>query len=273
MPADSEKDRRTKLLALLLALTSRVERGVTHWVRPILLSVAVRLRRIVEQLPESGIFRAQQWAQLRERALPELVKLEASLRTALPSALVEMELGVREAAASYRGLPTPPPGLTPLRSTLDRLPAGGASLGETLGDSLRPGRVARRAAVQLDQTVQTMMFRNATTAEIAEKVVGEITRKGVRVPVLKTGSFANRVWNNVKNLVVEATWQVVNTTAQEVWQSDRPLEWQWEAVLDPKTCPVCRPLDKMVRSSPAAFPYQPPVHPNCRCVVLPIQRS
>lgn len=271
MPADSEKERRKKLLALLLALTSKVERGVLRWIRPILLAVAVRLRRLVEQLPEGGIFRSQQWQMIRERALPELMRLEASLRDSLPAALLEMEPGVRDAAATYRGLPTPSPRLFPVRAILDQPATGGASLAETLGEPQWPGRVARRAAVQLDQTVQAQLFRNAPTSEIAEKVVAEITRKGVRVPVLKTGSFANRLWNNLKNVVANATWQTVNDNAQEVWRSDRPVEWQWEAVLDPKTCPICRPLDRQVRRSPTDFPFQPPVHPNCRCVILPVQ--
>jgi len=211
--------------------------------------------------------------QLREQALPELIRLEAAMRGALPTALAEIEPGVRRAAASYRDLPTPPPRLFPLQSILDQPAAGGASLRETLGDTERPGRIARRAAVQLDQTVQTLMFRNAPTREIAEKVVTEVTRGGVREPILKTGSFANRVWNNLKNVVANAVWQTVNDNAQEVWRADRPPEWQWEAVLDPKTCPICRPLDKQIRSSPTGFPYQPPVHPRCRCVILPIQRN
>jgi len=46
----------------------------------------------------------------------------------------------------------------------------------------------------------------------------------------------------------------------------------WTAILDDKVCDLCRSLDQKVMeaNSPNYSLYQPPLHPRCRCHIIPI---
>src|SRR3972149_5015039 len=46
----------------------------------------------------------------------------------------------------------------------------------------------------------------------------------------------------------------------------------WTAILDNKVCDLCRSLDQKVMeaNSQAYSLYQPPLHPRCRCHIIPI---
>ena len=46
----------------------------------------------------------------------------------------------------------------------------------------------------------------------------------------------------------------------------------WTAILDEKVCDLCRSLDQKVMdvNSPDSTIYQPPLHPRCRCHIIPI---
>ncbi|MFZ9960555.1 MAG: phage minor head protein [Candidatus Limnocylindrus sp.] len=71
-------------------------------------------------------------------------------------------------------------------------------------------------------------------------------------------------------------WSVVTpaqtrAAALVLADSDAESVWLWEAVLDPRTCPICRPLDGTRAASPEEFPEgPPPLHPLCRCIVVPL---
>ena len=261
-----EKRQREKFMAILLALATRVERGVTALIKPILVSVMLQLRRLVQQMSPDGIFRIYQWQQLQTRAVQALFPLTDTIRTLLPDALAKLEPGIREEAARYLRLPTPPRSIPrPLNSMLEQTQVAGQSLDRAVQ------QLPVQMAIDLDKTVRTALLRQDSTAEIADKVIKLTTRAGVETPVIRTGSFANRMLNRLMNTVAGATWDVVNRSAVEIWNPASPNRWVWSAVLDPKTCPVCAPLDGQVRRTPAEFPVLPPVHPGCRCVVLPVQ--
>ena len=46
----------------------------------------------------------------------------------------------------------------------------------------------------------------------------------------------------------------------------------WTAILDEKICDLCRSLDQKIMdvNSPDSTIYQPPLHPRCRCHIIPI---
>lgn len=47
----------------------------------------------------------------------------------------------------------------------------------------------------------------------------------------------------------------------------------WSAILDNHTCPLCLELDGQILdpNSPEYTIYQPPLHPDCRCTIIPIK--
>ena len=50
------------------------------------------------------------------------------------------------------------------------------------------------------------------------------------------------------------------------------VRFLWTAILDEKVCDLCRSLDQKVMdvNSPDSTIYQPPLHPRCRCHIIPI---
>jgi hypothetical protein len=74
------------------------------------------------------------------------------------------------------------------------------------------------------------------------------------------------------NLGREAQW------VQAVLRGEMPLDTakMWITAQDELVCTICRPLDGTVVELREFFPGQilvPPAHPNCRCLIVPVQRS
>jgi hypothetical protein len=50
------------------------------------------------------------------------------------------------------------------------------------------------------------------------------------------------------------------------------IRFQWSALLDAKTCPLCIGWDGAVRDSITDFP-EPPLHGHCRCLIIGIAEN
>ena len=84
------------------------------------------------------------------------------------------------------------------------------------------------------------------------------------------GASVEKVRNSVNSLIEGAVWAMGANTEQITWST--PLAWQW--VTRPElsktgTCPVCAPLDGRVEKRIADFGVPYPVHPRCKCGVVP----
>lgn len=268
MPDKPEQRQRDRLMALLWGLTRRLEREYEQSVRPAFLAVMLSIRRLIQELSPNSVFRPYEWQRLRERTRVLLEPLSAQIYATLPPALVQAEGQVRRLVARFLGLPTPTPRFATPSQLAARTTVAGASLTETLGAPRGASRFAIKQAQELDRMVQQELLKETPTEKIADRVIDVRTINGREVAVITTGSFANRIYNRMKAMVAGATWDVTNHALNEV-NDQRPSElWIWNAILDPKTCPVCAPLHGQYRRRREDFPYQPPVHPNCRCAIL-----
>ncbi len=45
--------------------------------------------------------------------------------------------------------------------------------------------------------------------------------------------------------------------------------YRWLGTLDSRTCMICAYLDGKMHDTVGGFPFEPPAHPNCRCVIAP----
>ena len=270
----SEEKRQEKLLLLLLALATDTERRVFIPQRRRIMVIMRQLRRIVQRMSPTGSFRTYEWARLKPLVLPLLNELSWSLRNQLLRELQPLIPEVQDAAADFiNPLETDPPVLVPrTQEELAKTTTDGTSnvLLVMFGAQLAASRYSLKLSEDLDKKVQGMIMRGATTQEIADQVVKVIQYKGKPTTVLNSGSYASQVMNRVKNTVAGAAWSAVSNELLTAMQDVEVNTWVWNAVLDPETCPICRPLDKQTRAKPGLFPYSPPVHPNCRCAVLPV---
>ena len=51
--------------------------------------------------------------------------------------------------------------------------------------------------------------------------------------------------------------------------------YQWSALLDHRTCPICKSLDGTYfePGDSALAELKPPIHPNCRCILVAVLRE
>lgn len=278
MPLDEEDQ---GYVYALLILARRAEKAMSAGIRVPLHTAFLNVRRLVLGLGAATVFRAYQWQQLRNQAPALLEPLNDAVGGQLISELHDLAPRVRARAGRKAGI-TPAPIRRDAMATAQRTRVLGTSVYDEFDRSRGTSPFIRRQQIELEKTVQSGLLANKTTAQIADDVVGVVTRQGQEVPILRSGSMARRVLNRVTNFIAGAVWDVVNTETIDVFDEaagrapeddgpprGRDIEWEWIAVLDPATCPICAPLGGQVRSSRNGFGYMPPVHPNCRCVLLP----
>lgn len=267
MPLD---DREKKLLTLLVALATRVENQMRQIGRQALTPIYLLLRRLVLQLSDTGLFRQYEWARLRLQARQILMRLSESFSGELLSRLNLLERSTRQVAADHVNrrelLPISPRTMADTAASTNVL---GSTLAEQFDRRGSGNLFVERHLQDLDKTVQAGLLNDRRTTQIADDVIGVTTVRGVERAVLTTGSAARRAVARLQNFVAASVWSVINRETVDVWRGSGPREWVWISVLDPATCPVCRPLNNQTRPTPAGFGISPPAHPNCRCVILP----
>jgi hypothetical protein len=268
MPLD---DKEKKLLTLLVALTTRVENQLRQVGRQTLVPIYVLLRRLVLQLSATGAFRQYEWLRLRDQARRILMRLSDSFSSELLARLNLMEPGLRRIAADHINRPLLPATLPQrnMAETATTTVVLGVPLSQQFAPTATTNPFVERHLQDLDRTVQQGLIADRSTADIADDIIKVTTIRGEERGILATGSAARRAASKLRNFAAAAVWAVVNRETSRIWETGGPREWIWIAVLDPVTCPICRPLANQVRPTRAGFGIEPPVHPNCRCVILP----
>ena len=271
----TEREKQEQFLLLLLSLATRRERQILQDNRPFFLNAMRELRRLVQRMSPVGEFRQYEWARLR-REVPRLINdLVDDFTNVLMPELVGLVAPIQEFGQDYADV-----------EQLTYTPQTEQQLLETVfidktklplaAYLIYNGRLARDLENQLNRTVDVGLLRGDTTQKISNDILRLTVRNGQLVPVVRTGSFANRALTQVQNTMDGAVWGVINQNLKIAWQNTRPVRWAWNAVLDSRTCPICAPLDGKIVPEPPTFVSTgysrtlPPVHPRCRCVILPV---
>jgi hypothetical protein len=128
----------------------------------------------------------------------------------------------------------------------------------------------------IEASVNAALIRNAPTPEVADAVAPppRATPEGRRRPrVAPKGTALNAMVARVGSVTAAALWALPAASQRRALAlgAEPPDAWRWYAVLDARTCAICRPLHGTTAPTPDAFPFGPPaLHPRCRCVVLPV---
>lgn len=130
----------------------------------------------------------------------------------------------------------------------------------------------------IDRTVRTGILQGADTQAIADQIAGVmitgVKKRGVLDPATKLFTEGKDAYTQIKaqaKAVARTAVQDMNRQVNEqVWDAQTfssDLRWEWVAAFDSRTCPVCAPLDNILRKDRKSFPEWP-VHVNCRCQVV-----
>ncbi len=265
---DQEETYLLRLFRWLLAWEKRI------WavLRPLYTRAMLKVRAMVAALPDTALSRQLQWRLQQVQVSQALTAYNDAFALELANRLVELEPGTRTLAAQYLGI-TPPAAPA---ATTEEVMRSTRVLQQSLNTlfTTRPGATEspfiRQHRTEINRVVEAGFLAGTPSAELANDVVATITRRGEVLPVERVGTVFNRLRSRAESVIAAATWNRAARVEQQTWAPAAPERWRWQSRLDPRTCPICAPLDGRVESNRAAFPYQPPVHPNCRCRILPV---
>ena len=271
MPNDEELE----WLLAVLALAQRYENRVVNDVRRTVLQAMADLRNLVAQMSPSGGFRMYEWARLSPEIYTAFAPIDEALWSAFPDPLFIFQNQTTERALELIGNSVARERPWSRGELMNTTIVAGIALTNLLrGD--RNQRLSVRMANDADKLVRTKLLQDAPTTAIANKVMRLSRRNGRNVPTSRGGTFTNQMTTRVKNLVAGAVWDVNNRSQLRVFEKRDVQLWRWNAILDDKTCPVCQPLHNQIVQKPTSFvstkygTQQPPLHPNCRCFILPV---
>lgn len=268
------------ILQLAQALT-REEDLTDREAQDVLYEFALRvLQLVLTELPgpEQGLARMLAWQNtLRPLLLLELQGVVDRLFQLLTPHLDATEFNL---VALHRRLFNLPPGLLVVRTTSEIL-ASASVLRRPVAQLMERSSATQPAGLSpltlqlfglLERPVLAALMRGAPTVVVGEAVVGSRIRQGVTRPVVRRGTAANAWRYRYRALTSAALWSLVAVTqGRAAPLAEVPVSyWQWQAVLDPRTCPICRELDGSTAETLDGFQFgPPPQHPNCRCIALP----
>ena len=246
----------------------------------VLARMMVSIREIVKSLPAEGLLREQSW-----KGLESLVKFELnkytkgfgdSLLRALDAASGRMErYALKEAVDAGADL-----GTTPVRLGVGGTPKGtelalkasvnGQSIKKLFDLTSRSDEAGINRAMfkVIDTRVREGFLRGTPTQEIADMMMVDTTIGGV--PGVRLNAPVTRqIRNQAMAVARTATQSMAREVKEAIYDANAPalegLVWEWEAVLDSRTCEICMPLDqtRWEQGDPARPEW--PIHPNCRC--------
>lgn len=273
---------------------SRNEKSVEDDTKALLLLLLWRLRQsLIASLPNAGISRQLTLEALLAPFARELQDYSNQFRNILLLQLEEVDAEHALRAAAYAGLAMTARDYRPRRGDdlLNTTRSGGQTLLKLFTPDpltgLSPYTKGHLRAIRAK--ILAGLMRGDTTIEIARLIVAERTRAGYIQPINARGTIYSALRNRDTALIANAIWDVSGYAERAVFQRKAYLTrqypvtptspvfssagWRWHSILDPATCPICRPLDGRTSDRPTGFPYIPPVHPRCRCRILPIPNT
>jgi SPP1 gp7 family putative phage head morphogenesis protein len=249
----------------------RVEREVFAEMRPLLITSIVAIRHlIVAYVPDDGLGRTLAYTAVKPRLEEALVTFNDTFALRLSAALEQLQtttLGMAFDHLQGDGIP-----FVFLTSDqwLDQVRVFGGWTLRQYFQRRSPSQFMKEILRLVDRTVQRGLMQGLPTEDIARQIVPEVVSRGGRPSLtIRKGTILNAIRNRVEGTIAQAIWTVATHSEKQVWQESDVAQWIWSAILDERTCPICTPLDGVIEDQRDDFPYSPPVHPNCRCRILP----
>ena len=214
-------------------------------------SVLKRVRSILEGMPDGVIERELAYKQIHY-VLRDMFDLPARQLSVDMSSTLPVEAVTQvEWAASYLGAPV---------GTANSIQAAALAavkdtrvLNATVENLAEP--MSNSMWKRVDKTVRQGFLEGKTNGQIS-KAVGQ-TYKASKA--------------EIRAISRTAVMSLAQESHNQFWDANSEVieGWIWDASFDYRVCPVCAPLDgkKVKKRSELATP---PIHPNCRCMVLPI---
>jgi hypothetical protein len=228
-------------------MLTREEQQLIEDLQPVIATVVDGIEELVLDLPPDSPSRDITWLAAAPELERLLGKLNDKLKGELGSTLVGLQRPVREHATQLAAGDTTAP-LLAAGALLARTRMSDASIAAWL-ERKSPSRWMTNLQNSIGNAVRSGWQRDAAGRELAREV-------GAAVQQL--------IATAIETISRTAIWDFATTEQEAVWS---PTQWKYLAVLDPSTCPICRPWADQ-EGARADLP-RVPQHPRCRCVVVP----
>ena len=278
------EDQLKSLIRQAFSLNNTADKAVID-VDSVLARSMVNVKRFIEQLPEGSLLRNQAWKQLEPFVRQEMKIYADQLGDSIQSALVDAEEGMERTAIRQAKLGGASFGPETIRTTQPgNIVANSVELAlktkvnnQTVKKLFNIGGrdespVARALFKSIDTRVRAGIIQGKTTQDIADEMAIDVISRGVP-GVQLTADVAKNIRSQAMTMARTATQDMNRQVKNEVYDANADalegMQWQWTTALDSKTCEICMPLDGSRTDTKEGHPDYP-IHPNCRCQVLPI---
>lgn len=171
-----------------------------------------------------------------------------------------------------------------LRSTDRALEIGSATAeGVALRLGITTSLVPHDAALILHRSV--LSLAGDVNTELAQRVRNEVTRgilsgesvqkvrrRVVGLGIDTEGTPFRRATQRAEAIVRTETIRAFNQATIERWRDEEEIiGYQHDAFFDQRTCEICAALHG--KFYPKGQENPPPIHPNCRCTLLPVTKT
>lgn len=262
------------LTALARALTRR-EDLLRSTLRPPLLELLLRIRALLLQSfapTASAPLRSFLYSQLRPQILSLIQPFTNRYYTSIREILPEVHTDLRTINATYFNID--PTSLT--IPSLEALLTSATILNRSARALLAPSPTGiSPLTLQMERLLDTTVLAAILRDEPTDRLTSLLFTTTNAGPTIRKGTVSNAWMERLRATNSALLWSLVSPIQVEAASLTDPptTSWRWNAILDPATCPICRPLHDTIAPTPEDFPNgPPPLHPLCRCIVIPVGR-
>ena len=239
-----------------------------------------QVRRLIATLPEEGLLRERSWKQLVPLVKEQVDEYTSQFGRELVSSLEGGSEGMESFAireAKYAGarfedspLRLGQPGVPTASSLALKASVNGQSIKRlfNLDGRSKEGAINKALFGTIERTVRTGFLQGTLTEDIADEMVGVVTRQGIPGVTFAGSNVAAKIRRQSTAVARTALQDMAREVHEAVYDANADalegLEYEWTTALDSRVCPQCQPLDGERYELDEQMP-QWPLHPNCRC--------
>ena len=274
------EDQLKALVRQAFSLRNTADRAVLD-VDALLGQVMLNVKALVEQLPEENLLKAKAWRQLEPMVKLEMEPYARGLYQAVQqenAAAAPSMAAYAEREAKYAGVNIVQGLGSPSTSSVVNL-VNSARIGKARFRELfmpKAGPVTPWVESMykvVNRNVQAGIIQGLTTEQIADGVIHETVSRGVPGVSLQGKTSVRKIRAQAMAMTRTVVQDVDRQVHEAVWDANADamegMVYLFTTALDSRTCETCAPLDNTRYDTLEEAPTTP-LHPNCRCQVLPI---
>jgi hypothetical protein len=273
------EDQIKTLIRQAFSLQNAADRAVLD-VDALLAQTMQNVRLLVEQLPEGSLLRMQTWKSLEPLVIQQMepytrglyLAIQQENKVAAPDMAAYAEREAMQAGAKIQqglGAPT----ASSVINSVNAARVAGTRVEDLFSAKAGISPWTKSMFKVVDQKVRGGIIQGLTTQQIADEVVYETISRGVPGVSLQGETSVRRIRAQAMAMSRTVTQDVSRQVDEAVWDANAEamegMVYQFTTALDSKTCENCAIYDGNRADSINELPPTP-LHPNCRCKVLPI---